>query len=259
MANILAYNSNSIQTLFSSLNTGSKTTGSIGNFGINLADYASIRSGSYGKLLRSYYSEVVNGGSTSKTTSKTITTTSTAKDSTEALARIESASEDLKESADALFKKGKTSVFEKKSITDEEGNTTYDYDTDKIYKAVKDFTEKYNSLVTEVKDSKASGIKSAASSMVRMTKINEKTLGKIGITIGEDNKLSLSEEDFKKADMNQVKSMFNTTGAYGYQMSAQASIIDYHAQNEASKANTYNKNGMYTYNYNTGDIYSSTM
>lgn len=263
MANILAYDSNSIQTLFSSLNTGSKTTSSIGNWGINLADYASLRSGSYGKLLRSYYSEVVNGGETSKNTSKniskTIATTSTAKDSTETLARVESAAEGLKESADALFKKGKTSVFEKKSITDEEGNTTYDYDTDKIYKAVKDFTEKYNSVVSEVKDSKVSGIQSAASSMIRMTKINEKMLGKIGITIGEDNKLSLSEEDFKKADMNQVKSMFNTTGAYGYQMSAQASIIDYHAQNEASKANTYNKSGMYNYNYNSGNIYSSTM
>ena len=59
--------------------------------------------------------------------------------------------------------------------------------------------------------------------------------------------------------MNQVKSTFNTSGSYGYQISAQASMIDYYAQNEASKANTYNRNGMFTYNYNTGDIYSSYM
>lgn len=245
--------------MLSSLNTGSKKTSSVSNWGINLAEYASIRSGSYGKLLRSYYSEVLNGGSDTKTTSKTITTTSTSKESTETLARVEDTSEDLKESADALLKKGTNSLFEKKSVTDKEGNITYAYDTDKIYAAVKDFTEKYNSLVAEVEDSGVSGIKSAASSMIRMTKVNEKSLNEIGITIGEDNKLSISEEDFKNADMAQVKSMFNTTGAYGYQMSAQASIIDYHAQNEASKANTYNNSGLYNYNYNSGNIYSSTI
>lgn len=154
---------------------------------------------------------MLNGGSDTKTTSKTITTTSTSKESTETLARVEDTSEDLKESADALLKKGTNSLFEKKSVTDKEGNITYAYDTDKIYAAVKDFTEKYNSLVAEVEDSGVSGIKSAASSMIRMTKVNEKSLNEIGITIGEDNKLSISEEDFKNADMAQMKSMFNTT------------------------------------------------
>ena len=51
MRGISMYDSSSVSTLFSSLGS-SKSTGS-GMFGINLSEYASIRSGSYGKLMRS--------------------------------------------------------------------------------------------------------------------------------------------------------------------------------------------------------------
>ena len=54
MRGISMYDSSSVSTLFSSLGS-SKSTGS-GMFGINLSEYASIRSGSYGKLMRSYFS-----------------------------------------------------------------------------------------------------------------------------------------------------------------------------------------------------------
>ncbi len=54
MRGISMYDSSSVSTLFSSLGS-SKSTGS-GLFGINLSEYASIRSGSYGKLMRSYFS-----------------------------------------------------------------------------------------------------------------------------------------------------------------------------------------------------------
>ena len=47
MRGISMYDSSSVSTLFSSLGS-SKSTGS-GLFGINLSEYASIRSGSYGK------------------------------------------------------------------------------------------------------------------------------------------------------------------------------------------------------------------
>ena len=55
MATISGYDSASIGVLFSSLNTksGSGTTDLLG---INYTDYATIRSGSYFKLLKSYYS-----------------------------------------------------------------------------------------------------------------------------------------------------------------------------------------------------------
>lgn len=262
MAGISFYNSSSISTLFSSLGKGGSNANS-GLYGINLADYASIRTGSYGKLMKSYYAEVVGTDSSSKsdTTSKkqVSTTTATSKETTAALARTEERAEGLKEAADALLEKGTKSVFRKEEMTDAEGNTTYGYNEDKIYQAVKSFTEKYNSMLDEAGDSSVSRISNAAASMERMTKANSSLLSKMGITINEDSTLSIDEENFKKADMNQVKSMFNTSGSYGYQVSAQASMIDYYAQSEASKANTYNNNGMFTYNYNTGEIYNSYM
>ena len=55
MATISGYDSSSLGVLFSSLNnkSGSGTTDLLG---INYSDYATIRSGSYFKLLKSYYS-----------------------------------------------------------------------------------------------------------------------------------------------------------------------------------------------------------
>lgn len=77
-------------------------------FGINLSEYASIRSGSYGKLMRSYFS-MDSTKSTSKSddsTKNTIedlaTTTSTSKDSTKTLAAIESDAKELTDSAKAF-------------------------------------------------------------------------------------------------------------------------------------------------------------
>ena len=106
MRGISMYDSSSVSTLFSSLGS-SKSTGS-GMFGINLSEYASIRSGSYGKLMRSYFS-MDSTKSTSKSddsTKNTIedlaTTTSTSKDSTKTLAAIESDAKELTDSAKAL-------------------------------------------------------------------------------------------------------------------------------------------------------------
>ena len=56
MAGINGYDSNSISALFSSLGTTkTNNTTSNGLMGINLSDYASIKNGSYGKLMKSYY------------------------------------------------------------------------------------------------------------------------------------------------------------------------------------------------------------
>ena len=249
MSSISGYDSSSISTLFSSLSTSSSSSSSSSSniLGISLTDYASIRSGSYYKLMKTYYSD-----------SDASTSTATSKDSTATLARIETTAENMKDSADDLLAKGTSSVFNKISSTDADGKTTYGYDTDAIYKKVNAFVNDYNDLLDEAGDSSVTGILTATSSMVNSTKTNANLLSSIGITIGSDNKLSVDEETFKAADMDTVNSLFNSTGSYGYQISAQASMIDYYAQNEASKANTYSSTGTYTYNYTTGDLYNST-
>ena len=184
--------------------------------------------------------------------------TSTSKDSSKTLANIESAADDLKKVSETLRTNGDKSLFTKKQTTDKDGKVSYEYDTDKIYKAVSDFVDSYNKMLKEGGDSNTNSILRSTKSMVNLTKANSNMLSKVGITIGTDNKLSIDETAFKKADMNTVKSLFHTTGGFGYQTSVQAGMIESYAKSEAEKANTYNKSGMYTYNYTTGEIYNTT-
>ena len=55
--------------------------------------------------------------------------------------------------------------------------------------------------------------------------------------------------------MEPVKAVTDVSYAYG--VSAKTSMIGYYAKNEAQKSNTYSSSGKYTYNHNTGSVYSS--
>lgn len=252
MRGISMYDSSSVSTLFSSLGS-SKSTGS-GLFGINLSEYASIRSGSYGKLMRSYFSMDSTKGtsksddSTKNTIEDLATTTSTSKDSTKTLAAIESDAKELTDSAKALYTRSNNKVFTKDS-----GGS---YDTDKIYKAVKRFADDYNSMLDTAGKSSTNRISHSVSSMKNETSYNEKALKEIGITVDEKTgKLSVDETTFKSADTEKIKNLFNGTGSYAYSVATKAAMTESYAKSEAAKSNTYTKNGTYNYNYNSGNIF----
>lgn len=252
MRGISMYDSSSVSTLFSSLGS-SKSTGS-GLFGINLSGYASIRSGSYGKLMRSYFSMDSTKGtsksddSTKNTIEDLATTTSTSKDSTKTLAAIESDAKELTDSAKALYTRSNNKVFTKDS-----GGS---YDTDKIYKAVKRFADDYNSMLDTAGKSSTNRISRSVSSMKNETSYNEKALKEIGITVDEKTgKLSVDETTFKSADTEKIKNLFNGTGSYAYSVATKAAMTESYAKSEAAKSNTYTKNGTYNYNYNSGNIF----
>ena len=240
---------NSVNTLFSSLNSGSSGIGS-GNF---LADYASIRNGGYYKLLKAYYGTHSNrqGLSSVSQTMRPSTSTSVSKDSTKKLTKIENSADDLKKSADALLTRGNKNVFRKVDVKQADGTVKKDYDK------VKSFVDDYNALINNAEDTNTSTIDRAVRQLTHLTDTNEKTLDKIGISIAEDDTLRLDKETFMKADMDVVKGLFNGNGSYGYSVSTKASMVDYYAQNEASKANTYGRNGAYNYNYSYGSNYNS--
>lgn len=253
MRGISMYDSSSVSTLFSSLGS-SKSTGS-GLFGINLSEYASIRSGSYGKLMRSYFSMDSTKGtsksddSTKNTIEDLATTTSTSKDSTKTLASIESDAKELTDSAKALYTRSNNKVFTKDS-----GGS---YDTDKIYKAVKRFADDYNSMLDTAGKSSTNRISRSVSSMKNETSYNEKPLKEIGITVDEKTgRLSVDETTFKSADTEKIKNLFNGTGSYAYSVATKAAMTESYAKSEAAKSNTYTKNGTYNYNYNSGNIFT---
>lgn len=241
--------------LFQSMSTGSG--GGMGNLNF-LSDYASIKNGSYGKLMKAYYAETGNSAKSASKTSSNKKSISTASDDTKTLANIEKAAEGMKEVADDLLATGSDSVFRKVSVTrkDEFGfeNTTKEYDVDKIYKAVSSFADKYNKVIDAVEKSETQSIVNKTLSLVNMTEANKDLLAKVGITIGEDGDLSIDEKTFKAADMNTAKSLFNGNNSYAYRVSAQASLIDYAASRESNKSNTYTFTGNFSNNYSTGNL-----
>ena len=237
------------ENLFSSLSSssGSNSTNSLSN--INLSDYASIKNGSYGRLMTAYYKKTDSEESSS-----------TSSDSSKTTASIQSASDSLVESANTLLEKGADSLFSKKDVTtaNKDGTkvTSYGYDTNAIYDAVSTFVDDYNSLVENSAKSNNTNVLRQASSMTSTTDTYSNLLASVGITIDSENKLSIDEKTFKSADMTTIKSIFNGTGSYAYNMSAKASQIDYYATREAEKANTYDSSGTYSSSNSTGSIFT---
>lgn len=253
MYNFYGINSNSVNTLFSSLSAGNKNS-SIGYPTNMLSDYYSIRSGSYKKLLNAYYEKY--GQDNSKFTQST--STSVSSDSAAKITETKSASSKLQSAASKLLNRGKDSLFKQVEVKDEDGNVTKDYDREAIYSAVKDFTDSYNEVVEAGENSKSSRISKAAERMISTTKANQKLLSEIGISIDKTtNKLSINKEKFDDADISAIKSLFNESGSYGYYMTTKSSEMNAAAVLESSKANTYTNSGLYSSSVSTGDLYDS--
>ena len=214
----------SMNTLFSSM--GSTGGGSSDMLGISYTDYASIKNGSYGKLVSAYYKKV-------ETEDGKSSSSSTIKDSKEKLNSINDAAGKLADSADKLLNKGKDSLF--KTKTDGAGHSYVDYDTDEVYKAVKDFVNDYNDFLDSASEADTTKLLRAAKNMVSYAKANESTLKAIGITVGSDNKLSVDEDKFKEASKARVQSVFQSTGGFAYQVKAKASTVSNYAADMAKQ------------------------
>lgn len=259
MAIYFGIDSNYAGTLFSSLNHNQSSTTGFSGLTSLLSEYSSIKSGAYAKLAKKYYSEE-SGRTDTKSDTKTDTNwkdTSISKDSTKTLGAVEDATDKLKDAADALLATGKSSVFQKIEKKGDDGVVRQSYDSKKIYEAVKSFADQYNAVLDQAKDAKSSSIQSDYKSMQMATQGNQKLLASLGLTVDTDGKLAIDKEKFESADMGNAKSLFQGAGSYGYQISAKASMMNFHAQNESTKANTYTGNGTYSYNYSSGSLYDS--
>jgi len=204
---------------------------------INLADYASIKNGSYKKLMKAYYKQeeeekAATAGGDSKTK----------------LTSIKATADELKSSAEALQKED---LWQKKTFTktDEETGeeTTYeDYDWEAITNAVKKFTDAYNSMVEGAGNSDTKNVLMNTSWMTKMTASNAKLLAKAGIEIGKDNKLSVDEEALKK-NLSTTKFVFKGYNSFADKVATKAGgISDSAARAAADMASAYDKHGAYT-------------
>ncbi len=227
--------------LFSSLGTSAANAIS-SNW---LGDYAAIKNGSYAKLMKAYYSsnssDEVKSLVSSSTTSQS---SSLSEDDAQTLAEVQSTTDALKETADKLIATDEDSVFA-------------DEDMDAIYSAVKAFVDDYNSVITAASSASSTSIANRLQNMVNITSVSSNSLAKVGITINSDNTLSIDEDTFKSADLDKIENLFQEKGSYGYNISAQASYINYAADQEVSKANTYTYSGTYSSSYSSGSIFSA--
>jgi len=204
------------------------TTGS-SNF---LSDYAAIKNGSYGKLLKAYYAK------------QDAEKTASAGDSVQKAALMKTNADALKKSADAL---NNEELWEKKRIkkTDEETGEEIeveDYDWDAITKAMKSFVENYNDVVEQAGGSNSKDVLRNAVWLTGIVESNENMLSKIGITIGKGNKMELNEETIKTADISTFKTLFTGHNSFADKVSMKANSISNAA---AWSSGTYQSNGTY--------------
>lgn len=250
MSGINLNNSSNISSLFGSLSSNG-TSDSL------LSDYASLKNGSYKKLMKAYYKEMGSSStSDSESSKKTSSSKQTAADK-KSIA-IKDAVSTLAESADALTN---SSLYAKKTITtkDENGNEaeTLDYDRDAIYDAVSTFVTNYNKAVSTAADNGSDRVLRQTINMQSATTTNAKMLAKIGITIGKDKTLSVDKETLNKADVATIQSIFGNGGSYGSTISSKASLIYSSASHQASTKSSYSSNGNYLDKILNGNIYST--
>ena len=240
MATISAYTSSSISTLFSGLNSSSSNN-SFGIGSLDLSTYNSIKTGAYKQLLKN---PVSSNSSSSKTDNSSATTISSQKINA---TKTKDASKAVVNDATDLRK---TSLWQKKSVTNEDGTTENKYDADAIYKAVSAFVKDYNSMIDATGDSSDTSVLRTASNMVNTTKANSKVLKELGISVDSNNKLVIDKDTFMAADMSVAKSAFAGAGSFGQSVANSAASIYSSSATTLAKLQTqnlYGSDGSYSY------------
>ena len=227
---------------YSFLFGGTQAPSTSGSF--SLSDYAAIKNGSYGKLLKAYYAKqdaekAASGGET-----------------VQKATMMKTGADALKKSADAL---NNDELWEKKKIKKKDEKTgeeieVEDYDWDAITKAMKSFVEDYNEVIEQAGNSNSKDVLRNALWMTGIVEANENMLSKISITIGKGNKLELDEEVLKKADISTLKTLFTGYNSFGDKVSMKANSISNAA---AWSSGTYKNNG--TYSNTLSELASSKM
>lgn len=198
----------------------------------SLSDYASIKNGSYGKLLKAYYAN------------QDAEKVSSDKDSVQKSTLMRTGADALKKSADAL---NNDELWEKKKIKKKDEKTgeeteVEDYDWEAITKAVKSFVVDYNDVIEQAGESNSKEVLRNAVWMTGITESSENVLSKIGIKVGKGNKMELDEEALKKADIGTLKIIFTGHNSFANKVSMKANSISNAA---AWSSGTYKSNGKY--------------
>lgn len=198
-----------------------------------LADYASIKNGSYGKMMKAYYAKASAGeeDDDDSTSSKKTSSANKEKDALTA-----SAASSAYKAAEKLG----TTEFSEENI-------------DEAYNAVSDFVKQYNSLIKNGSSSKNTAVQKQAQYLYDTMYSNYKLFAKVGITLNTDRTLSLDENTFKKGSTATMKTLFNGANSFADKVSYKASqMYRYANEGKSVTAKSYTSSGTYS-TTNTAD------
>ncbi len=233
---------NDVSYLFTSMNSNINNSYGMNSLYSVLGDYASIKSGSYGKLMKAYYS-LDAGKEVSSLAEKTNKKTEADK-AAKVVATAQTKVDSLNAAVDKLYTKAEDSVWA-------EGNM------DDIYSAVSSYVSGYNVALESAADVNSKTVNNRALTMISNTEMYKDDLAKIGITINEDDTLSIDKKTFMAAGVDKVAEVFQGRGSYGHIQSSQIDLLKSALDYEAVSASTYNSNATYNTVGNNGSLFDS--
>lgn len=182
------------------------------------SERASIKNGTYKRLLKSYFSSVDQGsdGKTSSTRRRGNNNIidklleekkhpTVSKDTEKANSNLTSGLSSLNSSVAALQK---DSLYE----DTENGKTA----VEKVADAVKSYVTSYNDVVTASKGSTLSNKTAYVANMMSYTSKNANQLAEIGVTLKQDGTLQLDETKLKNTDISKVQKLFSKENIQSY-------------------------------------------
>ncbi len=188
-----------------------------------LNDYASIKNGSYGKLMKSYYSELktdaVSAGSSAAGTASQRRSSTNILQKLEAEKKAPKVSKTAEKSNTALtaglssLQSSVATLRDSNTFTDTAGGMSA---ADKTLSAVKSYVKDYNSVVTAAKGSTLSNKTAYVSNIMNSTSANKSKLADIGITVNSNGTMSLDETKLKATNVSKVQDLFSSTDIMSY-------------------------------------------
>lgn len=122
--------------------------------------------------------------------------------------------------------------------------------SEKSVSAVKNFVDSYNSTLDSLKDSENTKALEKGVQMINSTKAYARTLKRIGISVGSDNRMSIDEDKLKASSPLTMKSLFSGNYSLANRIADKASYIHRTAALNSSNLPTYNSKGTKTDYYN---------
>lgn len=200
-----------------------------------VSDYNSIKNGSYGKLMKSYYkgqagSTNAAGKSNKSNRNNTLDklmadrkNPTLSKEATAANAKLNSSLKTLTTALSALQSKDtyKNKAANKNTAADKSENNAND---SLAKRSLKDFVSSYNDAVKSSKKSTMNNISKNVANMMKAAKENEDKFKELGVNINRDGTLTVDEKRLNEADDERIAELFDGDKAMSFGSKAASSL-----------------------------------